>query len=149
MFEGIFLLHSQMIWTNHKCGLEFHAVNTCFSSHPIYMGKLWVLCSHNSDNQICTLCYALTPSEDKGGAVEFGDFCSADAALKTKLNQGILCTDSGPTLPAFAEFFQCCEAKALLSALDQVSCTCTFRWPLQLQVVVTIASNTYTSPINH
>ena len=100
-FEAVCLSNSQMIWGNHRCGLGFHSIDTCFSYHPIYTGKLWVLCSRDSDNKICVLCYALTPSEDTDGAVEFGEFCAAIEELKAMLNNGVLYTDGGTALPAF------------------------------------------------
>ena len=132
MFEGIFLSHNQMIWANNKCGLGFHAVDTCFSYHPIYTGKLRVLCSRDSDNKICILCYALTPSEDKDGAVEFGEFCAVDDKLKNMLNDGVLYTDGGPALPAFADFFNSAKQKRCLQHLiGSVAFSggiCNFRW---------------------
>jgi hypothetical protein len=113
-FEAIFISNSQMIWANHKCCLGFHAVDTCFSYHPIYNGKLWVLCLRDSDNKICALSYALTSSEDKDGAIEFGEFCAADKEVKGMLNNGVLYTDGGPALPAFAEFFDSAKQNCCL-----------------------------------
>ena len=81
-FEGVYLSQSQMIWANYKCGLECHAVDTCHSYHPIYTGKLWVLCSRDSDNKTCIFAYALTPSEDKDSATQF--LSLKNSALVTK-----------------------------------------------------------------
>ena len=104
-FVACFLTMSQMIWANYKCGLGFHAVDTCHSYHPIYTGKLWVLCSRDSDNKICILAYALTPSEDKDSATQFGEFCAVGDRLQSMLSGSVLYTDGGPALPAFAEYF--------------------------------------------
>ena len=104
-------MHHQFIWANLKCGLGFHAVDTCHLYHPIYTGRLWVLCARDSDNKIIILCYALTPSEDKNGAVDFGDFCAAFPHLKEMLQKGVMYTDGGPALPAFQEYFDSAKQK--------------------------------------
>ena len=116
-FEGIFIMHHQFIWANLKCGLGFHAVDTCHLYHPIYTGRLWVLCARDSDNKIIVLAYALTPSEDKNGAVDFGDFCAAFPHLKEMLQKGVMYTDGGPALPAFQEYFDAAKQKRCMQHL--------------------------------
>jgi hypothetical protein len=51
------------------------------------------------------LVYALSPHENKKGAEEFGNFFATCPELKAMMNKGVLYTDGGVSLPAFAEYF--------------------------------------------
>ena len=105
-FHSQWIIVGQMIDVAELVGQKFTALDTCFSRHVFYNGKIWVLVTRDSNNKVCVLAYGTSPQENNPGASDFGDICATDARLTKYLCASICYTDGGPALPTFIARFE-------------------------------------------
>ena len=105
VFNSQFLVCGPFVHVLSFVGLKFAAIDTCFSKHWCYTGKIWVLATRDSNNRICVPCYGMSPEEDNPGVDAFMATARSDGDLKAYLDGAVLYTDGGPTMPRFAAGF--------------------------------------------
>ena len=106
VFNSQFLVCGPFVHVASLCGLKFAAIDTCFSKHWAYNGKIWVLATRDSNNKICVPCYGMSPEEDNPGVDSLANTCKADRHLVEYLKGAVLYSDGGPCMPRFVEGFE-------------------------------------------
>ena len=106
VFKSQFLVCGPFVHVASHCGLKFAAIDTCFSRHWAYNGKIWVLATRDSNNKICVPCYGMSPEEDNFGVAAFANTCQANAHLVDYLKGAVLYSDGGPCMPQFVGAFE-------------------------------------------